>query len=302
MLLFLCNNGISELFTSSYFYYFYHFSEIWVTYCKLKLLSWNKSCTASRWMSLAKQALWRRPTDLWLPASASLRLRAFSGGQGPPWVSPAGQILEGTALHPSMTAVGWCLNSTAPCPLGGKLWGACPTLTPRVPKSRGLSGHSQQRPVAPLKVCLPLPVSHPHSPTRGPGITSHINSWKTNPHLGRMPIPNTDSVAGFWERCLSWCREWAGRETLWARRSAWWEIQSYRSKSRDSSLSQRRTNMCSRARLPGDIFLKILWHWEEAAIMERVRLCWTSSYLLYVIILLLLLLLRKHSESILISE
>lgn len=118
------------------------------------------------------------------------------------------------------------------CPLGGKLWGACSTLNPRVPKRRGLSGHSQQRLDAPFKACLPFPVSHPHSPIRCPGLTSHINCWQMNPHLRRMPIPNTDSVAGFWERCLSWCREWAGREKLWARRSAWWEMQSYRSKSK----------------------------------------------------------------------
>lgn len=119
MLLFLCNNGISELFTSSYFYYFHHFDEVWVTYCKLKLLSWNKSCMASRWMRLMKQALWCRPTDLWLPASASLRLRDFSGGQSPLWVSPAGQMLEGIALHPSMTAVGGVQTAQLPVPWVG---------------------------------------------------------------------------------------------------------------------------------------------------------------------------------------
>lgn len=179
-----------------------------------------------------KQALWCWPTDRWLPAFVSLPDSFL--WQSEPTVTELSRsdVPEGDALCLSVTAVGWCINTTAPCPLGGKLWGACPTLNPRVPKRRGLSDHSQQRLDAPFKACLPFPVSHPHSPIRCPGITSHINYWQMNPHLRRMPIPNTDSVAGFWERCLSWCREWAGREKLCARRTTWWEMQSYRSKSK----------------------------------------------------------------------
>ena len=124
-----------------------------------------------------KQALWCWPTDRWLPAFVSLPDSFL--WQSEPTVTELSRsdVPEGDALRLSVTAVGWCINTTAPCPLGGKLWGACPTLNPRVPKRRGLSDHSQQRLDAPFKACLPFPVSHPHSPIRCPGITSHLNHF-----------------------------------------------------------------------------------------------------------------------------
>lgn len=123
-------------------------------------------------MSLMKWALWCWPSDRWLPAFVSLPER-FLRQSEPAMTELSRPDVPGDALRLSVTAVGWCINTIAPCPLGGKLCGACPTLNPRVPKRRGLSGHSQQRLDAPLQSlpsfpCLtptfPYPVSWDHLP------------------------------------------------------------------------------------------------------------------------------------------